>query len=205
MIIRKFLSILIIKPIIRPYITNRILKLKNSSIGKHSTIGEAVVIGKNVKIGRDTILRKITIKHNSVIESFVKCVGTEKGCIFVGSNSYIGISNVLDNSDNIQIGNFVHIAGPTTALWTHSSAKMCMNSIPLNKATEKYRPTAPIKIEDNVYIGGNCTIYPGVKIGHHSIVAPNSSVTKDIPPYSMFGGVPAKFIKSTYDMIINNK
>jgi len=111
----------------------------------------------------------------------------------------------LDNSDNIQIGNFVHIAGPTTALWTHSSAKMCMNSIPLNKATEKYRPTAPIKIEDNVYIGGNCTIYPGVKIGHHSIVAPNSSVTKDIPPYSMFGGVPAKFIKSTYDMIINNK
>ena len=204
MIIRKFLSILIIKPIIRPYITNRILKLKNSSIGKHSNIGEAVVIGKNVKIGRDTILRKITVKHNSVIESFVKCVGTEKGCIFVGSNSYIGISNVLDNSDNIQIGNFVHIAGPSTALWTHSSAKMCMNSIPLNKASEKYRPTAPIKIQDNVYIGGNCTIYPGVKIGHHSIVAPNSAVTKDIPPYSMFGGVPAKFIKSTYDMIINH-
>jgi len=204
MIIRHFLSILIIKPIIRPYITNRILKLKNSSIGKHSNIGEAVVIGKNVKIGRDTILRKITVKHNSVIESFVKCVGTEKGCIFVGSNSYIGISNVLDNSDNIQIGNFVHIAGPSTALWTHSSAKMCMNSIPLNKASEKYRPTAPIKIQDNVYIGGNCTIYPGVKIGHHSIVAPNSAVTKDIPPYSMFGGVPAKFIKSTYDMIINH-
>lgn len=46
MIIRKFLSILIIKPIIKPYITNKILKLKNSSIGKHSTIGEAVVIGK---------------------------------------------------------------------------------------------------------------------------------------------------------------
>ena len=205
MIIRKFLSILIIKPIIKPYITNKILKLKNSSIGKHSTIGEAVVIGKNVKIGRDAILRKITVGHNSAIESFVKCVGTEKGCIFVGSNSYIGISNILDNSDNIQIGNFVHIAGPSTALWTHSSAKMCMNSIPLNKVSEKYRPTSPIKIEDNVYIGGNCTIYPGVKIGHHSIVAPNSAVTKDIPPYSMFGGVPAQFIKSTYDMIINHK
>jgi len=205
MIIRKFLSILIIKPIIKPYITNKILKLKNSSMGKHSTIGEAVVIGKNAKIGRDASLRKITVGHNSVIESFVKCVGTEKGCIFVGSNSYIGISNVLDNSDNIQIGNFVHIAGPSTALWTHSSAKMCMNSIPLNKSSEKYRPTAPIKIEDNVYIGGNCTIYPGIRIGHHSIVAPNSAVTKNIPPYSMFGGVPAKFIKSTYDMIINHK
>jgi len=205
MIIKKILLKLIINPIINPYITIKTMRLKNSSVGKNSIIGDGVIIGKNVKIGRNAILRKITIEHNSVIESFVKCVGTEKGCIFVGSNSYIGISNVLDNSDNIQIGNFVHIAGPTTALWTHSSAKMCMNSIPLNKASEKYRPTAPIKIEDNVYIGGNCTIYPGIRIGHHSIVAPNSAVTKDIPSYSMFGGVPAKFIKSTYDMIINHK
>lgn len=204
MIIKKILLKLIINPIIKPYITLKTMRLKNSSVGKNSIIGEGVIIGKNVKIGRDAILRKITVGHHSAIESFVKCVGTEKGCIFVGSNSYIGISNVLDNSDNIQIGNFVHIAGPSTALWTHSSAKMCMNSIPRDKVSEKYRPTAPIIIEDNVYIGGNCTIYPGVKIGHHSIVAPNSAVTKDIPPYSMFGGVPAKFIKSTYDMIINH-
>ena len=47
MIIRKFLSILIIKPIIKPYITNKILKLKNSSIGKHSTSNEAVIIGNH--------------------------------------------------------------------------------------------------------------------------------------------------------------
>jgi len=106
----------------------------------------------------------------------------------------------LDNSANITIGNFVHIAGPTTALWTHSGAKMCMNSIPLNKANEKYRPVAPIIIEDNVYIGGNCTLYPGIRIKHHSIVAPNSAVTKDMPPYSMFGGVPAIFIKKTIDI-----
>jgi len=177
-----------------------IMHLKHSKIGQNSIIGNGVVIGKNVDIGRNAIMRKITIGNHSVIESFVKCVGTEKGCIFIGSNSYIGISNILDNSANITIGNFVHIAGPTTALWTHSSAKMCMNSIPLNKANEKYRPTASIIIEDNVYIGGNCTIYPGIRIGHHSIVAPNSAVTKDIPPYSMFGGVPAIFIKKTIDI-----
>ncbi len=41
-------------------------------------------------------------------------------------------------------------------------------------------------------------------IGNHSIVAPNSAGTKDIPPYTMFGGVPAQFIKSTYDMIFNH-
>lgn len=197
MIIKK----IIVKYIIKPYINKTIMHLKNSKIGKNARVGDDVVIGKNVKIGRSAILRKITIGNHSVIESFVRCVGTEKGCIFIGSNSYIGISNVLDNSANITIGNFVHIAGPSTALWTHSSAKMCMNSIPLDKTNENYRPTAPIIIEDNVYIGGNCTLYPGIRIKHHSIVAPNSAVTKDIPPYSMFGGVPAKFIKSTYELI----
>jgi acetyltransferase-like isoleucine patch superfamily enzyme len=50
-------------------------------------------------------------------------------------------------------------------------------------------------IEDNVYIGGNCTIYPGITIHHHSIVAPNSAVTKDVPSHSMLGGVPAKVVK----------
>ena len=197
MIIKK----IIVKYMIKLYMNKTIMHLKNSKIGKNTLVGDGVVIGKNVKIGRGAILRKITIGNHSVIESFVKCVGTEKGCIFIGSNSYIGVSNILDNSANIKIGDFVHIAGPSTALWTHSSAKMCMNSIPLDKANEKYRPVAPIIIEDNVYIGGNCTIYPGIRIGHHPIVAPNSAVTKDIPPYSMFGGVPAKFIKSTYEMI----
>jgi len=46
-----------------------------------------------------------------------------------------------------------------------------------------------------VYINGNCTIYPGVTIHHHSVIAPNSAVTKDIPPYTLVGGVPAAKIK----------
>ena len=60
---------------------------------------------------------------------------------------------------------------------------------------DKYRPTSPIIIENNVYIGGNCTIYPGIKIGSYSIIAPNSAVTKDVPPNTMVGGVPAREIK----------
>lgn len=73
---------------------------------------------------------------------------------------------------------------------------MCLNNIPLSRMYDKkYRPTSPMKIEDNVYIGGNCTIYPGVTIHHHSVVAPNSAVTKDVASYTMVGGVPAKCIK----------
>ena len=164
--------------------------------GKNCIIGSDVIIGNGVSIGAYTTLRHIRIGINSQIESDVKIVGTEKGDITIGRECYIGVNNILDTSDNITIGDFVHIAGPSTSLWCHSTAQMCMNSIPLNDiGRDKYRPTAPIRIENNVYIGGNCTIYPGITIGHHSIIAPNSAVTKDVPPYTMVGGVPAKVIK----------
>jgi acetyltransferase-like isoleucine patch superfamily enzyme len=55
---------------------------------------------------------------------------------------------------------------------------------------------APVFIEDNVWIAANCTIGSGVKIGKGSIVAANSFVNKDVPPYNIVGGVPAKIIKS---------
>ena len=55
---------------------------------------------------------------------------------------------------------------------------------------------APIIIEDDVWIGANCTITKGVRIQTGSIVAANSVVTKDVLPFSIVGGVPAKLIKS---------
>ncbi len=167
-----------------------------SFIGENSIMGPGVELGKNVRVGKNVRLSNITVGENSFIESEVICTGHGKGRIKIDKESYIGLRNILDWSDNITIGNYVHIAGPSTGLWTHSSAKMCLNSIPLSQEDNKrYRPTGEINIEDNVYIGGNCTIYPGITIHHHSIVAPNSAVTKDVPPYTMVGGVPAKRIK----------
>lgn len=50
-------------------------------------------------------------------------------------------------------------------------------------------------VEDNVWIGSNCTIGSGVRIGKGSIIGANSFVNKDVQPYSIMGGVPAKIIK----------
>lgn len=169
---------------------------KNCKIGDDVIFGNSVKLGDNISIGKDAFIENIDIDNDSSIESKVICTGFGKGKIKVGQNCYIGVYNVLDWSNDITIGNFVHIAGPSTGLWTHSSAPMCLNSIPLEQKSEKFRPTAPIGIEDNVYIGGNCTIYPGITIGHHSIVAPNSAVTKDVAPFTMVGGVPAVMIKT---------
>lgn len=168
---------------------------KNCKIGDYAILGSSVKLGDNISIGKDTFIENIEVDNDSSIESKVICTGFGKGKIKIGQNCYIGVYNVLDWSDDITIGNYVHIAGPSTGLWTHSSAPMCLNGIPLENKSQKYRPTKPIVIESNVYIGGNCTIYPGITISHHSIVAPNSAVTKNVEPYTMVGGVPAKFIK----------
>lgn len=53
-----------------------------------------------------------------------------------------------------------------------------------------------IIIEDDVWIAANCTIAAGVKVGKGSIVAANSCVTKEVEPYSIVGGVPAKLISN---------
>ena len=50
-------------------------------------------------------------------------------------------------------------------------------------------------IEDDIWIGANAVILPGVTIGHHSVVAAGAVVTKDVPPHSLVAGVPAKIIK----------
>jgi acetyltransferase-like isoleucine patch superfamily enzyme len=55
---------------------------------------------------------------------------------------------------------------------------------------------APVIIENDVWIASNCTIGKGVRIGKGSIIAANSFVNKDVPSYSIVGGVPARFIRS---------
>lgn len=53
-----------------------------------------------------------------------------------------------------------------------------------------------VEIGEDVWIGGGCMIMPGVKIGNGSVIAGGAVVTKDVPEYEVWGGVPAKHIRS---------
>ena len=53
----------------------------------------------------------------------------------------------------------------------------------------------PIKIENDVWIGANSVVLPGVQIGNHSVIGAGSIITKDIPPYSVAVGNPARIVK----------
>lgn len=64
---------------------------------------------------------------------------------------------------------------------------------------DSYRNHAPVHIEDHVWLCTGCTIMPGVTVGEGSVVAANSTVTKDVPPHSLVGGSPAKILKSNIE------
>jgi len=70
----------------------------------------------------------------------------------------------------------------------------------LNPANNRKNHYAPIKICDNVWIGANVTVLQGVTIGEWAFVAAGAVVTKNVEPYTIVGGIPAKFIKRvTFD------
>ncbi|MDO4565403.1 MAG: DapH/DapD/GlmU-related protein, partial [Clostridia bacterium] len=61
---------------------------------------------------------------------------------------------------------------------------------------EKLAYSKPVTIGNDVWIGGNCTILPGVTIGNNVIVAAGAVVTKDVPDNCVVAGVPAKIIRN---------
>lgn len=94
-----------------------------------------------------------------------------------------------------------HWASTSTAFYTHGTVmRQYMTDTGEHIVRHGYVPPAPKTIVGNdVWIGANVTLARGITIGDGSVIASNAVVTKDIPPYSVVGGVPAKVIKSRFD------
>jgi maltose O-acetyltransferase len=105
--------------------------------------------------------------------------------IVVGEDSIIGEGAVLDGRAALIIGNHVDIA--TEVMMYNSQHDM-------NADDFAEHIDASVLIEDYVFIGPRAIILPGVKISEGAIVAAGAVVTKDVPPYTIVGGVPAKEI-----------
>lgn len=121
-------------------------------------------------------------------------VNIQKGAKFstnvkIGNNSSIGI-NALVSSDTT-IGDYV-IMGPDVAIYTsnHETSRI---DIPIKKQGNSN--VMGVTIGNDVWIGTRTVILPGVKIGDGSIIGACSVVTKDVAPYTVVGGNPAKKIK----------
>lgn len=119
--------------------------------------------------------------------------GIDKGNVSIGENVWIGPFCVVDGEyDTVEIGDFTNISSGAQII-THDTVIRCLTSKENSSISH-----APIRIENNVYIGTNAVILKGSVIGHHSIVAAGSVVKENsiIPPFSLVAGVPAVIKKN---------
>ena len=107
--------------------------------------------------------------------------------IFIGKNVFINSGCRFQDQGGIKIGDGVLI-GHNVVLATIN------HDIDPSKRSDMH--LAPIVIGNNVWIGANATVLPGVTIGDGAIIAAGAVVTKDVPANVIVGGIPAKIIKT---------
>ena len=131
--------------------------------------------------------RKFSLGKRSVVESF-SCINNAVGDVVIGDYTRIGIHNTIIGP--VTIGSHVNLAqGITVTALNHIFEDKT------KRIDEQGVSTKPVIISDDVWIGANAVILPGVTIGRHAVVAAGAVVTTDVPENTVVGGVPAKIIK----------
>lgn len=179
--LKKFIDWVIMNQVeTRPRWFIRLLAPLYQHRGKHS------VIHRSARMDTPPY-RVFSLGDYSVIESFA-CINNAVGDVIIGDHTRVGLHNTIIGP--VDIGSHVNLAqGITVTALNH-------NFSDANKRIDEQGvSTSPVTIEDDVWIGANAVILPGVTIGEHCVVAAGAIVTKDVPPHSLVAGVPAKVIK----------
>ncbi len=158
-------------------------------------VGKTITIGDNVEINAlcadgITLGNNVTILRNTIIE----CTGVIKDLgegLTIGNNVGISQNCFIQVRGKVEIGSNV-MFGPNVSIFSenHGFADLIVPMI--NQPTIR----GQVIIEDDVWLGTRAVILSGVRIGKGSIVAAGSVVNKDVPPYAIVAGVPAKIVKS---------
>jgi acetyltransferase-like isoleucine patch superfamily enzyme len=181
------------------------------SISAHGLVfcGRGVVIqhGYQIKAGPNLILEEL-VHINALSEqgiSLGRNVTVAKGTIIVctgvianrgigltiGNNSAIGAQSFLGCQGGVRLGNNV-IMGPGVRIFSENH-NFDDVTIPIRLQGETRKG---VVIHDDCWVGSGVTILDGVCIGEGSMVAAGSVVTKDIPPFSVVAGIPARILKN---------
>ena len=131
--------------------------------------------------------RCFSLGQKSVIESY-SCINNAVGDVVIGDHTRIGLHNTIIGP--VTIGSHVNLAqGITVTALNHNF------EAPERRIDEQGVSTQQVIIGDDIWIGANAVVLPGVTVGNHCVIAAGAVVTKDVPPHSLVAGVPAKIIK----------
>lgn len=157
--------------LIRPYF-NALRGEKYISVGEKCYIGKLVQLTATDSFGEQKFNPKIEIGDNCSIGDF----------------SHVTAINEIRLGNNVRMGKNILITDNSHGASDPSMLDIAPNHRPLVSK-------GPVIIDDNVWIGAKSCIMPGVHIGRGVIIGAGSVVTKDIPPFSLAAGSPARVIR----------
>ena len=163
---------------------------KGSLLGIDSVILNAkyISIGINSSFGnRMTLTCYDSIQTPDQIEYYTPSINIGDS-VSIGEDAHITCINKIVIGNNVLMGKKVLITDNA-----HGSSEG--DILDISPVSRPLYSKGPVIIEDNVWIGEKASIMPGVHIGKSAIIGANSVVTKDVPAYTVVGGIPAKIIK----------
>ena len=147
---------------------------------------------QGIEIGSNTI-----VMHGAVLHVY-NFRNMPQSHIKIGKDSLIGEYSVLRGQGGIEIGDRVY-----TSPFTQIIAVNHVFDDPNRSFVEQGITAEGIVIEDDVWLGAGAVITDGVRVGKGAVVAAGAIVTKDVPPHTVVGGVPAKPIKTINGSVSN--
>lgn len=166
-------------------------RLKSIGDGAEFAVKPRIFGGKHISIGRE-----------------FKCLGPLRLEAFSSHNG-VNFSPTITIGDNVSVNYDCHIASINQVeigcgcllasrvyISDHNHGGRDMESMKIPPSLRELNSKGPVVIEQNVWIGEGVCILPGVRIGRNSVIGANSVVTRNLPPFSIAAGVPAKVIRT---------
>ena len=161
------------------------LKFKGKIISPNNILGyKYILIGENTQILKGCILTAWDKYEKQIFNPTIE-IGDNCN---IGENCHISACKLVKIGNNVLTGRYVYISD-------NSHGNCSMEEAYIHPSHRKLHIKGPVIIGNNVWIGERVCILSGVTIGDSAIIAANSVVTHDVPPFSVVGGVPAKIIK----------
>lgn len=154
---------------------------ENVTLGKHTVIGGGTVI-KTTDGGKIIIEDNVTIEKNCFIYA-------QFGEIKIKKNSFIGRGSQIVAKQSIALGEDTLVSAYCIIRDANHNIKKD------EKIKDQGHTTDSVIISKDVWLGSHVVVTAGSYIGEGAVVGVNAVVTKDVMPYTVVGGVPAKFIK----------